>query len=242
MIKKPSPHGIISPSGKCNVLGVVQSSHGSGAGNGDNPFQKFVDEKFKAEIIYADPAWKFVTYSKKGMGKSPDNHYKTMTLNEIKGLPINTIAAENCVCFLWVVDNLLDEGIKVLESWGFTFKTVAFTWAKHGKKVKIPIGKKPTKIQRIRTIEFNRKWHFGMGYWTRANPEMCLLGTKGHPKRDKRNVRQLVISSVREHSRKPDRIKNDIVNLCGDISRIELFSRTKTPGWSAWGDELGKYT
>ena len=77
-----------------------------------------------------------------------------------------------------------------------------------------------------------------MGYWTRANPEMCLLATRGKPKRISKSVKQLVIDIRREHSRKPDRIRNDIIELCGDLPRIELFARQKADGWDNWGNEI----
>ena len=110
------------------------------------------------------------------------------------------------------------ESLDVIDAWGFIYKTVAFTWAKSNK---------------------NKLGMFtGLGYWTRGNPEMCLLATKGKPKRIDKSVAQLVIDERREHSRKPDRIRNDIVKLCGDISRIELFARQRFEGWDAWGNEI----
>jgi site-specific DNA-methyltransferase (adenine-specific) len=78
----------------------------------------------------------------------------------------------------------------------------------------------------------------GMGYWTRANPEMCLLATRGKPKRISKSVKQLVVDVRREHSRKPDCVRNRIVELCGDLPRIELFARQKVDGWDNWGNEI----
>ena len=118
---------------------------------------------------------------------------------------------------MWVIDPLLDKAFEVINAWGFKYKTVAFTCAKTNKT-------KPG-------------FFTGLGYWTRGNPEMCLLATKGKPKRISKSVAQLVIDERREHSRKPDRIRNDIVKLCGDISRIELFARQRFEGWDAWGNE-----
>ena len=110
------------------------------------------------------------------------------------------------------------EAIKVIDAWGFTYKTVGFTWAKSNKT--------------------NMGMFTGLGYWTRSNPEMCLLATKGKPKRVSKSVAQLVIDQRREHSRKPDRIRNDIIELCGDLPRIELFARQTFDGWDAWGNEV----
>ena len=81
----------------------------------------------------------------------------------------------------------------------------------------------------------------GPGYWTRANTETCILATKGKPKRVGANVDRLVVEERREHSRKPDRIRNDIVKLCGDLPRIELFARTSMPGWDVWGNQVDKF-
>ena len=113
---------------------------------------------------------------------------------------------------------MLPEALEVIKRWGFTFKTVAFTWVKENKK--------------------SNGYFTGMGYWTRCNPEQCLLATKGKPKRISRSVRQLVISKLQQHSKKPDDIRNRIVELCGDLPRIELFARQRTEGWDCWGNEV----
>jgi|TARA_R110000787_G_scaffold23989_1_gene68401 N6-adenosine-specific RNA methylase IME4 len=170
------------------------------------------------DVIYADPAWYFKTYSKKGNGRSPEQHYSCMSINDICNLPIDSISNPNCVLLLWAIDPMLPQAFKVIESWGFKYKTVAFTWAKTNKK--------------------SEGFFTGLGYWTRGNPEMCLLATRGKPKRISKSVKQLVVDRRREHSRKPDRIRDDIVQLCGDVSRIELFARQKTEGWDSWGNEV----
>ena len=172
----------------------------------------------KYGVIYADPPWSFKTYSDKGKDRSPEKHYPVLNLGDIISLPVSRIAKDNAVLLMWVVDPLLDQEFKVIDAWGFTYKTVGFTWAKTNKN----------------TMGF----FTGLGYWTRGNPEMCLLATKGKPKRFSKAVKQLVISERREHSRKPDRIRNDIVELCGDVSRIELFARQKVEGWDSYGNEI----
>ena len=140
-----------------------------------------------------------------------------MSVDDICNIDVNRVADDNSVLLMWVTDPYLLDAFKVMESWGFNYKTVGFTWVKTNK---------------------SKGYFTGMGYWTRSNPEMCLLGTKGKPKRLDMSVKQLVVSQRREHSRKPDRIRNDIVKLCGDLPRIELFARQRFEGWDAWGNEI----
>lgn len=179
---------------------------------------KFPDKKYK--VIYADPPWYFKNYSKKGEGKNPNQHYSCMELEDIKALPIQNIADKDCVLLMWVVDPMLAQSLEVIEAWGFKYKTVGFTWAK--------------------TNQDGLNFFMGTGYWTRANPEMCLLATRGKPKRINANVRQLVIDKRREHSRKPDQMYSHIENLV-EGPYIELFARTTREGWDCWGNETEKF-
>ena len=78
---------------------------------------------------------------------------------------------------------------------------------------------------------------WGMGNWTRSNAELCLLATKGNPKRQSKSVHQIIVSPIEEHSKKPDEARKRIVELMGDVPRIELFAREHTPGWDVWGNE-----
>jgi N6-adenosine-specific RNA methylase IME4 len=173
----------------------------------------------KYSIIYADPPWSFRVWSDKGKGRSAEKHYKTMTKKDIQDLPVKDICDKNCVLFLWVTFPCLEEGIELIRAWGFQYKTCAFTWAKKNK--------------------FCNGFFVGMGYYTRSNSEICLLATRGKPlKRISKSVRQLVVEKVRDHSRKPDSVRTRIVELFGDIPRIELFAREKIDGWDAWGDEV----
>lgn len=157
-------------------------------------------------VIYADPPWGFKTHSEKGLGRSADAHYDTMSLEDIKALPVADLAAPDCVLLLWVTDPFLFKAKEVIDAWKFEYKTVGFYWAKS------PLS-----------------W-FGTGYWTRANPELCLLATRGHPKRQNAGVRKLVVSPRREHSRKPDEIHSYIERLCVG-PYLELFARTRYPNW-----------
>jgi N6-adenosine-specific RNA methylase IME4 len=172
----------------------------------------------KYQIIYADPPWSYNNFQ--GKGKSHGDvsaHYKTLSIQEIKNLPVNIISDKNCILFLWCTYPNLIEGLEVLKSWGFTYKTVAFTWVKTNK---------------------NGSYYSGLGFYTNSNCEICIIGRKGKFNRNSKKVKQLVVDQLREHSRKPDRIRNDIVELCGDLPRIELFARKKTEGWDVWGDEV----
>ncbi len=176
----------------------------------------FIQEK-KYQIIYADPPWNSNKQFGRDKKRGNKQHYPLMTLEDIKLLPINRIADGNCILFLWIVDTQLFDACEVIKLWGFIYKTIGFTWVK-----KTVTGKD----------------HFGVGMWTRKNPEICLIATKGKPKRNNAGVRQLQRHKVREHSRKPDGIRDEIVRLCGNIARIELFAREKHEGWDVWGNEV----
>ena len=171
----------------------------------------------KYGVIYADPPWSFKTYSEKGKDRSPEKHYPVLSIADIIRLPVDRIAKDNAVLLMWVVDPLLDQAFKVIDAWGFKYKTVGFTWAKSNKT-------KPG-------------FFTGLGYWTRGNPEMCLLATKGKPKRLSKSVPQLVIDQRREHSKKPDIMYKHIENLL-EGPYIELFARQKVSGWDTWGNEV----
>jgi len=179
-----------------------------------------MDINKKYNVIYADPPWTFKTFSDKGKDRSPENHYNVMSLKDICNLPISKIANDNSVLLMWVVDPLLDKAFEVINAWGFKYKTVGFTWAKTNRK--------------------SMGFFTGLGYWTRGNPEMCLLATKGKPKRISKSVPQLVVEQRREHSRKPDIMYNHIENLL-EGPYIELFARTQRSGWDSWGNQTDKF-
>ena len=166
-------------------------------------------------IIYADPAW---SYQGKMMNSSVTDHYNVMSINDICNLPVNDIAAENSILFMWVTLPKLNEFMKVVNAWGFEYKTTAFVWVKKNKKAD--------------------SFFMGLGRWTRANPEICLLATKGKIERKSKSIRQLQVFPLDKHSKKPDQFRDLIVELCGDLPRIELFARQKTPGWDVWGNEV----
>lgn len=175
----------------------------------------------KYNIIYADPPWNYTdvdTWRK--MGGGVKGHYPTMKIDEICKLPIKKMCKEDCILFLWVTFPKLKEGLQVIESWGFNYKTIGFTW--------------------IKTNKLNGKPFFGIGYYTKSNAEICLIATKGKVSNLKvsNKVSSVIISPRREHSRKPDEIRDKIVELLGDRPRIELFSRQKVDGWDCWGNEV----
>ncbi|WP_298983473.1 MT-A70 family methyltransferase [uncultured Roseibium sp.] len=187
------------------------------------------------QVIYADPAWRHLTWSNLGKGRSPERHYDCLSLEEIKAIPVADWCAKDCALFIWGLDHMLPQTLEVISAWGFEFKTIAFNWAKLRKRFD------PNEIATGQYF-VDKSYAVGMGYWTRANPELCLLATRGKPKRVSKGVRRLVVDPVREHSRKPDRIRGDIVDLCGDVPRLEMFARSAAPGWDVIGNETDKFS
>ena len=174
----------------------------------------------KYQILYADPPVSYNVASSKGTSRGvAERYYPTMTAKDIKALRIGDLT-DNGVLFLWATYPNLPHSLEFIKAWGFTYKTVAFTWVKIYKHTKSLI--------------------MGCGFWTRANAEICFLATKGrdYPRRINKGVQQVIVEPKREHSRKPDIVRDRIVQLMGDLPRIELFARQKTPGWDVWGNEV----
>ena len=172
----------------------------------------------KYNIIYADPPWHYHTW-RDGNGTA-NKHYNTMKIEEIIAMKdtIQKISDKNCVLFLWVTFPCLLEGLRTLKEWGFKYKTCGFTWVKRNK--------------------VSDTWFFGLGHWTRANAEICLIATKGTIKRVSNKVSQVVDTHIEEHSKKPAIVRDRIVELVGDLPRIELFARQTAEGWDCWGNEV----
>ena len=170
----------------------------------------------KYHIVYADPPWdhQLGGYSP----KSPEAKYPVMTTSEICALPVKDIAHNDAVLFLWVTMTKLPDAFAVIEAWGFKYVSNGFTWVKTNPK--------------------GHGYHFGMGYWTRQNAEICLVAKRGRPKRRSAAVSSIVVAPRGVHSAKPAIVRREIVRVCGNLSRVELFARTKTPGWDIWGNEL----
>ncbi len=174
----------------------------------------------KYRVIYADPPWTFATYSAKGKGRSAEAHYDCMSLDDVKKLPVAEWAADDSILLLWVTDPLLEKAFEVIRAWGFTYKTVGFYWVKQNRS--------------------GSGFFTGLGFWTRANPEQCLLATRGHPKRKSADVPKLVVSPRREHSRKPDEMY-DLIERLADGPYLEMFARSSRPGWDALGTQVGLF-
>ena len=173
----------------------------------------------KYNIIYADPPWKFNNKNTGGSMKSGASaHYDVMSLEDIKKLPIKNIADDNCILFMWWVASQGQAAMDVVEAWGFEIKTMTgFVWVKK------------TKLN---------KFFFGMGFWTRAGAECCLIATKGKPKPINRSIRSVIEAKVGKHSKKPHIFRRQIIKLCGKLPRIELFARKKFTGWDSFGNEI----
>jgi site-specific DNA-methyltransferase (adenine-specific) len=169
-----------------------------------------------SEIIYADPPWLYKDPASAGK-RGAAHKYPCLTLPDLMKLNIDMIAAPNCALFLWATLPMLPEAFEVLKAWRFKYRTVAFTWVKSTK---------------------GGKYFFGMGHWTRGNPELCLLATRGKIRRVNAGVPQLVVSQRLAHSAKPILVRERIVKLMGERPRIELFARTVGAGWSALGNDL----
>lgn len=176
------------------------------------------------DIILADPPWQFSNYSdewhKQGeKSRWVGKKYATMSPEDIESLPIKSIASKDSVLFLWATFPKLPQALKTMEAWGFKYKTTGFVWVKKNK---------------VADTFFT-----GMGFYTRSNAEICLIGVRGKGfSRISKSVRQIIYSPLRGHSQKPEEAKERIIELFGDRPRIELFAREKTDGWDAWGNEV----
>jgi N6-adenosine-specific RNA methylase IME4 len=174
---------------------------------------------YRAGLISPDCPWPFEVYSKQGRQRSPDRHYDTMTLEEIKALPIEALAADDCALLLWAISPELPGALDVIRAWGFEYKTIAFVWVKLN-----PSGK---------------GLFTSMGFSTRSNTEPVLLATRGRPLRLNADVHQVIMSPVREHSEKPDEAYARMERLYPG-PRLELFARRPRAGWTTWGNEIAR--
>lgn len=165
----------------------------------------------KYGVIYADPPWR---YNDRNCNGACEQHYNTMTLQDIKSLPVEGICEKDCVLFLWTTYPMLKEAMQVIEAWGFKYKSIGFQWIKLNRSGK---GK-----------------FFGLGRWTRGNTEPCLLAVRGKPHRKSNSVSQLIEYPLGVHSEKPPIVREKIKELMGtDTSCIELFARQAADGWDA---------
>lgn len=203
---------------KCNVEGCKNDKfHNSNFCLWHTDQDRHNNKKY--QIIYADPPWTYPdngsTTNSRGLGQQ---YYDLMTIEEIKALPVNKISDENCYLFMWGTGRRMDECIDVIRAWGFEYFSIVFVWIKKNK------------------IADSLFW--GMGNVTRSNPEYVLLGRRGKLDRKAKNIHSVIMSKIQKHSQKPDEVKTRIVDLYGDLPRIELFARQKTEGWDIWGNEV----
>lgn len=178
---------------------------------------QFPDKKYN--IIYADPPWPYAARNNTNtlFGSGAPGKYPVMKWHEIYKLPIQQIADTNCALFLWTVPPFMPKCLQTIEEWGFRFVTKAFTWIKIDKK---------------------GDYRLLTGHYTGSNSEDCYLGIKGSMSVINKGVKQVIATPLEEHSRKPSETRTRIVELFGDIPRIELFAREKVNGWDAWGNAL----
>ena len=188
-------------------------------------------------IIYADPPWHYRRTIGNGVLKRKvQDVYDTMTVDDIKqlGFHIRRISRKNSALLLWATMPNLPQAFEVMKAWGYKYKTCWATWVKTN-----AAGNKP---------------FFGVGYYTRSNAELCLLGVKGRIASFKKLVENevrtenpsalssIVIEPPRQHSRKPASVRDMIVTFFGDVPRIELFARESSPGWSTLGNQSNKFS
>lgn len=180
-------------------------------------FSRLPRHRFRC--ILADPPWRFKVWSNKGLGRSAERYYPTLTLDDIRSFPIADVAADDCWLFLWVTGPFLTIGahVPLMTAWGFKPSGVMFTWAKR--------------------TENDLGWHFGLGYTSRHNAEFCLVARRGHPKRLSRSIPELIVAPVSQHSRKPVEAHQRIEAFCPG-PRLELFARKRRRGWTVFGNQL----
>lgn len=172
----------------------------------------------KYQVIYADPPWSFNSKRSGGSMKSgAASHYSCMSIDDLKAMPIKDITADDALLVMWWVGAMPQEAIDLVNAWGFTLRNMnGFVWEK---------------------LTVHHKPFFGMGYYTRAGSESAIIATKGKFKPASRSVRAVRRAVARRHSEKPNEFRQDIVELAGDVPRLELFARTAPEGWDVFGNE-----
>jgi N6-adenosine-specific RNA methylase IME4 len=190
-------------------------------------------------VILADPPWYFKNYTalqvdNPGSRRDVDRHYATMSVDQIKELPIAELAnPSGCHLFLWTTGPCLPQAFDVIKAWGFKYSSVAFTWA----KLKKSYDASQLRMSPTAAGDF----HVGLGLTTRKNAEFCLLARRGNARRIAKDVRELIIAPRREHSRKPDETYERIERYAAG-PYLELFGRQQRPNWTVRGDEAHKFT
>lgn len=190
---------------------------------------------FKA--IMADPPWHFRSFSPPrpqnfASDRSPNKHYATMSAQDIFDMPVADIAARDSHLFLWSTGPHLPQAIETMRQWGFRYSGMGFVWV----KMRRAFLRQPRMLPLIHADLF-----MGLGHTTRKNAEFVLLGRRGSARRNAKDIHEIILSPVREHSRKPDEAYDRVRQYC-DGPYLELFSREERAGWSTWGNETGKFT
>lgn len=175
---------------------------------------------FRYGAIIADPPWRFRTWGEHNQQKSASKHYPLMRTEEIAALPVNHLAAPDCMMVMWAVQSMIPQALGLMTAWGFEYKTMG-SWAKQSST--------------------GEKWAFGTGYLLRCAAEFFIIGTRGNPKPAVRNVRNLIVAPNREHSRKPDEMHTMVERMFPTVPRAELFARTARPGWDVWGNQTDRF-
>ena len=182
--------------------------------------------------IYADPPWYFKVWGAKGTGRGAFSHYDLMSSEALRALPVGDLAAKDCTLFLWVPIPLREQGMDLIKAWGFRFATVGFTWIKPCKG--------PPSARVAAKWGASAAFRIGTGYYTRANPEECVLAVCGKPRILRHDIPQLIVAPLREHSRKPDEARARITMLTPG-PHLKLFARESAAGWYAWGNQTGLF-
>lgn len=203
--------------------------------------EQFMEGTNKYALIYADPAW---SYDNKGSRAKADNHYPTMSITDLKRLPVWDLAADDAILAMWWVPPMPLEAIQLAEAWGFKVKNMClFSWHKLNKLAEKHIDTalsapwpKLTATDILALV--NEQTRMGLGNYTRSNVENVLVAVKGKGlPRLQADIKQMVMAPIGEHSVKPAEIREALEKLYGDVKRIELFSRSDADGWGHWGNE-----
>jgi N6-adenosine-specific RNA methylase IME4 len=185
--------------------------------------------------IYADPPWFFRPRTGAISSRDPRNHYNgVMTADTIAALPVGDYASKDAHLFLWTTGPCLEQAFHIIQSWGFRYSGVAFTW------VKLRSTHRQLRLDFAKPVIADSEFHLGLGFTTRKNAEFCLLARRGNAKRIAKDVRELIIAPVREHSRKPDEAAARIERYT-DGPYLELFATEERPNWTSRGNQLGKF-
>ena len=192
------------------------------------------------QLIYVDPPWQ---YGNKISNGAAENHYSTMSLAELKRLPIWDVAAEDAVLAMWYTGTHTEEAIELAEAWGFRIRTMkGFTWVKLNQYAERRFNKAIAEGELVDFNDFlsmlNSETRMNGGNYTRANTEDLLIATRGIGfERVSASIKQVVYSCLGEHSEKPWEVRRRLELLYGDVERVELFARDTWPGWDRWGNQ-----